>query len=613
MISRDITIKILGNQSRLDESIYVYEKDNGVIFNFKLMEYKYKYDKDPNNILNSNASDILEAYTTIVNPLGQELQQLNGEVVNDIVKFTLDKTYTDQFIEIGIYELQIHIKCTHAEFSIPTITFEVLQRLKGKSIADSAQADITEIQDEVARIDVVDGILNVVWSRGDIISSVKLNQITEAINNNTETNKKQNTKINKNKKELTDARDGEQTLKARLDRDIEKAKEIYVPVEGSHISTDSSVGYAKDVEILGNTIQDPNNLADIRSVGDKVEGQDVDEIEVSSVRGDGNLVEYIELNGVIIADGKDYTNNKYVRTNYITVEPNQTYYIKPSTNVLYRNCGVYFYDSNKSYLGYKSSLTSEFTTVANTKFIRLDMQKADDSANTQEDIKNCDFVVSKCRVSEYIPHQTDKKRLLYYNEETQAWEKPILREWDSVEKHANGKYYYHQRSGEVVLNGSESWIKPTSQPTSGTHTRFIITNFPPNVIQAPTSVLCDKYNNQKVFNESSVGIYVDKNLNITVNGIIELETFKSNLQTNPITVVYQLAQEKVYECTNIDLITYANETNYIVESGPIVPKSILKVMCNINNVVRELQQKVSNLEGYIQYVMIDALNNALNE
>ena len=57
----------------------------------------------------------------------------------------------------------------------------------------------------------------------------------------------------------------------------------------------------------------------------------------------------------------------------------------------------------------------------------------------------------------YIPYQSDKKRLLYYNEETQAWEKPILRQWDSIEKHANGKYYYHQRSAEVVLNGSEDW------------------------------------------------------------------------------------------------------------------------------------------------------------
>ena len=33
---------------------------------------------------------------------------------------------------------------------------------------------------------------------------------------------------------------------------------------------------------------------------------------------------------------------------------------------------------------------------------------------------------------EYTPYQSDKKRLLYYSNETQTWEKPILRQWDSI-------------------------------------------------------------------------------------------------------------------------------------------------------------------------------------
>ena len=41
-------------------------------------------------------------------------------------------------------------------------------------------------------------------------------------------------------------------------------------------------GFLKDVEIKGNTIQDAENLADIRSVGDKVEGQELYEIDVVS-------------------------------------------------------------------------------------------------------------------------------------------------------------------------------------------------------------------------------------------------------------------------------------------------------------------------------------------
>ena len=66
------------------------------------------------------------------------------------------------------------------------------------------------------------------------------------------------------------------------------------------------------------------------------------------------------------------------------------------------------------------------------------------------------------------------------------------------------------------------------------------------------------------------------------------------------TTVKPLAQEKVYECTNIDLITYANETNFIVNSGAIVPKTTLKVHNNISNIVSLLQKKVSLLESNVK-------------
>ena len=84
----------------------------------------------------------------------------------------------------------------------------------------------------------------------------------------------------------------------------------------------------------------------------------------------------------------------------------------------------------------------------------------------------------------------------------------------------------------------------------------------------------------------------------------DAQGFKAWLQANPVTVVYQLEQEKVYECTNIDLITYANETNYVVESGAIVPRTTLKVHNNISNVVSLLQKKVSLLESNITSYMI---------
>ena len=94
---------------------------------------------------------------------------------------------------------------------------------------------------------------------------------------------------------------------------------------------------------------------------------------------------------------------------------------------------------------------------------------------------------------------------------------------------------------------------------------------------------------------SSTYIYI--NINPTKLSTQDVAGFKQWLQANNVTVVYQLAQEEVYECTNLDLITYQNETNLIVNSGAIQPKITLKVLSNVSNVIKLLQEKVSVLEN----------------
>lgn len=212
----------------------------------------------------------------------------------------------------------------------------------------------------------------------------------------------------------------------------------------------------------------------------------------------------------------------------------------------------------------------------------------------------------------YTPHQSDKKRLLYYNTETQTWEKPILRQWDSIEKHANGKYYYHQRSGEVVLNGSEEWASwLLLENTIG----FLLTNtsFKNTTDKYAITAISDKLTSRSINDFKSdvegIGLWDDRNRLVTRVNNSKLSTqdvqgFKQWLQTNNVTVVYQLAEEKVYECTNIDLITYVNETNYVIESGVLSPKTTLKVHSNISNVVSLLQKKVSLLESNMTKYMI---------
>ena len=202
--------------------------------------------------------------------------------------------------------------------------------------------------------------------------------------------------------------------------------------------------------------------------------------------------------------------------------------------------------------------------------------------------------------------QSNKKPLLYYNPTTETWEKPILREWDTIEKHSDGKYYYHKRSGEVVLNGSENWTKSSSDYDSELNITFTLKYRTTSSWIDTSLLICSRLHSvggsNGVWNGIKEGIATDSNhvlicINKSRLSTQDVEGFKAWLKANPITLVYQLVQEEVYECTNIDLMTYSGETNYIINSGAITPKSLLKVHNNIANVVKILQEKVNLLEN----------------
>lgn len=214
---------------------------------------------------------------------------------------------------------------------------------------------------------------------------------------------------------------------------------------------------------------------------------------------------------------------------------------------------------------------------------------------TVSEIMLLPVLYSKDTMPKYKPYSHNKKPLLYFNPTTETWEKPVLREWDTIEKHSDGKYYYHKRSKEVVLNDSESiTINGAFVDTK----RFFV-NIDNSIDRG--GVICDKFNWKHIDGDYEHiyqnGVSLSVNINVNKLSSPDVQGFKQWLQANPTTVVYQLAQEEVYECTNIDLMTYSGETNYIINSGAISPKSLLKVHNNISNVVKILQEKVSLLEN----------------
>ena len=310
-----------------------------------------------------------------------------------------------------------------------------------------------------------------------------------------------------------------------------------------------------DINIIKNTIKPyilegdhtknpPSCFEGLKSVGQSAttSEDEVDEIVVSSVKGDGNLFDANQHIPYGWSSGNMITTRTY-RSYWIKCKPNTTYFIESdrSGNRFGVCCSNIIKFGGEAFPVTKGAVfgsSDDTDKIVSTLFTTDNTAKYLFVYTTNNGV----FPTPKIMISKsdaqinYIEPNRDKKRLLYYNEETQTWEKPILRQWDSIEKHANGKYYYHQRSGEEdYTRGDES---------------------------------------------------------------------VSNYITDMTTTVKPLAEEKVYECTNIDLITYANETNFIVESGVLSPKTTLKVHNNISNVVSLLQKKVSLLESNITSYMI---------
>lgn len=433
--------------------------------------------------------------------------------------------------------------------------------------------------------------------------------------------------------EVIDARDGETSLKARLDRDVEEANKELDKIKKLEESTVSTVetesdfttveatsnGYFEDVKLEGKTLVNlcstPNktlvNTTEGRNLYFNIQMFKYD-TDYTAIFNVGNVVDgastihiqWRDINGNSRFNIID-KNVSNVAGKYIVYKFKQTQIDTPLREV--------FLSINTSN---PPTCTCEIKNM-----VVLEGDHTQNSPSYFEGLKSVGDAIDEIVVESVNSDRTqsDKKRLLYYNEETQTWEKPILREWDSIEKHADGKYYYHQRSGAKVLNGSENWNNDENSSTISPATyrqsiQFDAIDIPsasfntktsPNIISdlLPTVIFGDVYS----YNHIGISISGTDNIGTHIiinNNFTDVTELKQWLQANNLTLVYQLAEEKVYECTNIDLITYANETNYIVESGAIAPKTTLKVHNNISNVVSLLQKKVSLLESNVTSYMI---------
>ena len=383
--------------------------------------------------------------------------------------------------------------------------------------------------------------------------------------------------------EVIDARDGEVSLKARLDRDIEKAKQVYVELEGSYISTESSTGAIQDLEILGNTVQDPNNLADIKSVG---ELQEDGTYKMSILSCGKNLFDKTKcVKGVIGANGVISTNNEWNVSDFIKVSPDMQL-VKTTL------ADICAFDINKNPIGIIANETTIFTIPANCYYIRCNVDNV--SLNTYQ-------LEEGTQTTPYEPYQGNKCDILLPCQLEKVGDVADRLYYDDVEK----AWCIEKQVTTYTITSDEAW-------QNGGIKNGLYSSWCDNIINNRISSGRICYTSVKYVNtteeynssEEPCCLLYTNGVNIKVDAT-DLTSFKNKVKGMKLTYLAKTPQKIVLPLsTQIALNSFFGTTHIYMESGEVegtikckIPKSLGATVQSLNNKTDILSDRIEAIEG----------------
>lgn len=345
--------------------------------------------------------------------------------------------------------------------------------------------------------------------------------------------------------------------------------------------------------IIGDYTQNtPSYFEGIGSVGNGV-----DKIEVLSMNN-GNL---IDSNNIIKGKYLSVTGKQNAHDNSFICD----YFINIQSNMKIRsnqNCIYNYFNKNKEYISGEEVTSNKYATIPNDAvFMKIGLYNRLDIISS--------IYVGMSENDTFIPYKQDKKLILF--KDTDGTWKPVtelrgLAEvCDTIELHADGKYYYHQRTTSKVLTGGEgeNWLRLSNFDTTNTERYALYVAD----ICADGEIISNRLKHaHRGGDDMSTCIYIhneDKRIDIkklkTDNRWTDLVTFKEWLQTNNLTVVYQLADEKVFEVNPLFLDAFEGETLFQVLSGVVNAEVELKITSYISGLVNANTRRIKELENEI--------------
>ena len=300
----------------------------------------------------------------------------------------------------------------------------------------------------------------------------------------------------------------------------------------------------------------------------------------------------LEQGGMMWGNGEFYpqSTDRCTSQKYINVIPGRTIYKNKLTAFL-------LYDRNKQHIGTNSVGSNSAGVYSLNPYVVENgvayIRPVFSSQYGGNPSLLTDVMLSYSPITEYVPHQQHKKVILL-NEPLRGIEG---RAKDLIAKIEN-KYYEKRVCAEVVLNGDENWTKYSDL---GKCLCFYYKL--PNQHGGSYTFINDKLKSIHSFDDTDHIHINDTGLHITIEKTKletqDVEGFKKWLKANPVTVVYKLVKEEVYECKPLLLNSYEDETIVQITSGAINPHLEFSITSHINNLVLSNRDRINYLEEKI--------------
>lgn len=172
-----------------------------------------------------------------------------------------------------------------------------------------------------------------------------------------------------------------------------------------------------------------------------------------------------------------------------------------------------------------------------------------------------------------------------------------------------------RRIEKIVLNGSESnWISIGNLINTCGFALKIVGAVKKN---DHTNIVCDKFASKLIYSIDEEGVFMNHAPNLIVRVLkSKLSTqdiigFKAWLQTNPITVYYELETPTKEEGNTEELRTYDGQTNIFTEGSLIEPTISCKIPSNVQAVVMSLRNENEALNNDVNTLQATTEENNL--